>query len=548
MDRQERTLDVVKALNNFQNQELARHIFLEKVCDYFDFIKTQELDDSDYRFLINLSSKAGVPHYYDILEKFNQDKYLLKDEENVKLDVISSIIFESTLYTDENSKLHLYQKEVLDLFELNKQNRFFLSASTSFGKTHLVYEIINKMKYKNIVLIFPSIALLSENLSKIKEGKIKLNQEFKIHTLSDVDLKENDKNIFLFTPERYLSFLDKSKKINMDFMFVDEVYKIDNSFIIDNESKENERDIAYRMSLFYGLTNNANIDLFIVGPYIEIFEPSNQNYNPSFDLFLNDFGIEKLLKNEYEIVKVNKYSTDNTNEQTLFGSLEVHLKGKKTKRDKIQEIFDCILKKKENVIIYCNTKAIAEKVAREYNRTNIQTEKFSDFISHLEHTFDEKWIVIKALKKGIGIHHGVVPKYIQKEIIDLFNNQNNELKILSATTTITEGVNTTAKNMIVYKSNKGKKPLLKFDAKNIAGRAGRFMEHYVGRVITLDKEFLEVIEKEGNPIEHKNYIKESQKNEVEYEMTKSEFLDDRIKEQIIKLNELQKNLEFQIVQ
>jgi hypothetical protein len=547
MDRQQRTLDVVVALNQFQNEELPRNKFLENVCDYFDFIKYEELDDSDYRFLIHLSSKAGVPQYYDILEKFNEDKILLKKEENIKLDVISAIIFESTLYTSKNSKLHLYQKEVLDLFKPEKLNRYFLSASTSFGKTHLVYEIINKLNYKNLILIFPSIALLSENLSRIKEGKVKLLNEYKIHTLSDSEINSDEYNILIFTPERYLSYLDKNKDVTIDFIFVDEVYKIDNSYIIDEESEENERDIAYRMSLFLGLTRNVNADLFIAGPYIEVFEKSNENYNPSFDLFLEDFKIEKILLNEYEIVKVNKYSAQN-NDQTNFDSLNVNLKGKASKKAKIQEIFDQILLKKENAIIYCNTKSIAEKVAREYNRTEISIENFSDFFNHLRTSFDERWILIKSLKKGIGVHHGVVPKYIQKEIIDLFNNPNNNLNILSATTTITEGVNTTAKNMIVYKSSKGGgqhiKPLLKFDAKNIAGRAGRFMEHYIGRVITLDNEFLEVIEKEGKPIEHKNYNIETNKNEVEFEMTKSEYLDDRTKEKVEELRNFQEILEI----
>ena len=547
MDRQQRTLDAVIALNQFQNQELPRHKFLEKVCEYFDFIKSYELDDSDYRFLIYLSSKAGVPHYYDILHKFNEDKILLKNEENVKLDVISALIFESTLYTNENSKLHLYQKEVLDFFATGKLNRYFLSASTSFGKTHLVYEIINKMNYKNVILIFPSIALLSENLSRIKEGKIKLLNNFKIHTLSDSEINPEENNILIFTPERYLSYLDKNKELEVDFIFVDEVYKIDNSYIIDDESKENERDIAYRMSLFFGLTTNINVDLFIAGPYIEVFEKNDDKYNPSFDLFLEDFKIEKILLNEYEIVKVNKYSADITI-QTSFDSLDINLKGKRTNKAKIQELLDRILLQNENAIIYCNTKSIAEKVAREYERTEISTETFSDFFNHLVTTFDERWIVIKALKKGIGVHHGVVPKYIQKEIIDLFNKSDNNLNILSATTTITEGVNTTAKNMIVYKSSKGGgrhiKPLLKFDAKNIAGRAGRFMEHYVGRVITLDNEFLEVIEKEGKPIEHKNYDIETSKNEVEFEMTKPEYLDDRTKKQIEELKKLQKQFEI----
>lgn len=547
MDRQQRTLDAVIALNQFQNQELPRHKFLEKVCEYFDFIKSYELDDSDYRFLIHLSSKAGVPHYYDILHKFNEDKILLKNEENVKLDVISALIFESTLYTNENSKLHLYQKEVLDFFATGKLNRYFLSASTSFGKTHLVYEIINKMNYKNVILIFPSIALLSENLSRIKEGKIKLLNNFKIHTLSDSEINPEENNILIFTPERYLSYLDKNKELEVDFIFVDEVYKIDNSYIIDDESKENERDIAYRMSLFFGLTTNINVDLFIAGPYIEVFEKNDDKYNPSFDLFLEDFKIEKILLNEYEIVKVNKYSADITI-QTSFDSLDINLKGKRTNKAKIQELLDRILLQNENAIIYCNTKSIAEKVAREYERTEISTETFSDFFNHLVTTFDERWIVIKALKKGIGVHHGVVPKYIQKEIIELFNKSDNNLNILSATTTITEGVNTTAKNMIVYKSSKGGgrhiKPLLKFDAKNIAGRAGRFMEHYVGRVITLDNEFLEVIEKKGKPIEHKNYDIETSKNEVEFEMTKPEYLDDRTKKQIEELKKLQKQFEI----
>ncbi|WP_431610267.1 DEAD/DEAH box helicase [Chryseobacterium sp. 'Rf worker isolate 10'] len=547
MDRQQRTLDTVIALNQFQNRQLERHLFLEKVCDYFDFIKDKELDDADFRFLIHLSSKAGVPHYYDILAKFNEDKILLKNEENIKIDVISSLIFESTLYTNEDSKLHLYQKEVLDKFQHGRLNRFFLSASTSFGKTHLVYEIINKMNYRNIILIFPSIALLSENLSKLKEEKNKLINSYKIHTLSDSDIDLEENNILIFTPERYLSFLDKSEKMDIDFIFVDEVYKIDNSYIIDEESKENERDIAYRMSLFFGLSKNTEVDLFIAGPYIDVFKDTNEDYNPSFDLFLNDFSIKKILLNEYEIVKVNKYSAVE-NEKTSFDSLTVNLKGKSTKKAKIQELLDSILSNSENAIIYCNTKSIAESVAREYNRTEIVTEKFSDFINHLKETFDERWIVIKALKKGIGVHHGVVPKYIQKEIIDLFNQTDNNLNVLSATTTITEGVNTTAKNMIVYKSSKGGgkyiKPLLKFDAKNIAGRAGRFMEHYTGRVITLDKEFLEVIEKEGKPIEHKNYDSNTLKNEVEYEMTKPEYLDDRIKQQIEILKNEQKRLEI----
>lgn len=134
----------------------------------------------------------------------------------------------------------------------------------------------------------------------------------------------------------------------------------------------------------------------------------------------------------------------------------------------------------------------------------------------------------------------MVPKYIQKEIIDLFNRETSIVNILVSTTTITEGVNTTAKNMIVYRSAKGTKNLLPFDAKNIAGRAGRFMEHYTGRVITLDKKFIDVVEEIGQQITHKNYDINAPKKEIDDDITPHEYLDDRSKRRLQKIEQLRK--------
>lgn len=544
MDRYERTLNVVKALNFFNDGKLSSHKLLDEVCDFFDYIKNQELDDADKRFLLYLSCKAGVPQYYDILNKFNLHSEFTIDDENFGLNTFSTILYETSLYTDENSKLHQYQMDILNLFEIGKQNRYFLSASTSFGKTHLVYEVIKKVKYKNIVLIFPSIALLTENLSKIKEGKIKFLTDYKIHTLSDFNNEYAENNIFIFTPERFLSFLDTNlESVNIDFIFVDEVYKIDNGYIIDNEAKENERDVAYRMAIFYGLSKFSNIDLLLAGPYIEVFNEDSPQYNPSFDLFLNDFNIVKLLRNEYEIVKVSKTEVETISKKIEIDNIEFDFTNKKTKKAKIQEILDRLLVKKENAIVYCNTQSNAEKVALEYERVKVNTEYFNSFLEHLKSRFNNRWVVIESLEKGIAVHHGVVPKYIQKEIVNLFNTIDSGIDILVSTTTITEGVNTTAKNMVVYKSKKGAgkfgKPLLTFDAKNIAGRAGRFMEHYKGRVISLDAEFIDVVNGVGEQIKHKNYDILNEKKEIDDEMTPFEYLDNRSKERMEEIRILQ---------
>lgn len=297
------------------------------------------------------------------------------------------------------------------------------------------------------------------------------------------------------------------------------------------------------MSIFYGLSKFPNIDILLAGPYIEILNENSDFYTPSFDLFLSDLGIKKLLRNEYEIVKVSQTNIENVNKEITIDGINFNLKGKNTKKKKIQELLDRILVRNENAIVYCNTKAITENVALGYERSKINTDYIESFLNHLKNKYDNEWVVINALEKGIGVHHGVVPKYIQKEIVSLFNNSDSGIDILCSTTTITEGVNTTAKNMIVYKSLKGSgkhaKPLVTFDAKNIAGRAGRFMEHYTGRVISLDTEFISKLNQQGEPIKHKNYDPSQSKKEIDDEMTPNQFLDDRSKERLEEVRKMQ---------
>ena len=272
MDRIKESAFIITQLNRYSNQEITDYEFIKSVCLYFDEIKELKLNEFDFKFLKYISDKSGIPMYFDMLRYFSNDPFF----RNIDLQTLSSFIYESTLYTSDNISIHKYQKQVLDLFK-NKENRYLLTASTSFGKTFLVYEIIRKMKYKNIMLIFPSIALLSENIEKIMTDKryISIKQKYKIFTLSEID-DLADNNLFIYTPERYLSFLDKNN-IKFDFIFIDEIYKIDNEFELDDEIKENERDVAYRLASLFA--TNINCDLLFAGPYLNI-------QNNSFDTFL----------------------------------------------------------------------------------------------------------------------------------------------------------------------------------------------------------------------------------------------------------------------
>lgn len=531
MDRITQAANVIIDINKYKIGEIDDFVLIKSVCTYFDNIKNEDLTSSDYKFLKYISNIAGIPHYYDVLERFNHNPTI----ESFDLNTFSSILYQSTLHTSVEDKVHKYQKNILDQFELDRLNRYFLSASTSFGKTHLVFEILNKMKYKNIVLIFPTIALLSENYEKvIAENNYEyFNDEFKIHTLSDVE-EFGEKNLFIFTPERFLSFMEKNEsKINFDFAFVDEVYKIDNEYLIDDVLKENERDVAYRLAVFYSLKDN--VDLLLAGPYIDFSKEEDINYNDSFNRFLAHNQINLIDYNNYEIVNKTFFNIIDKKDNFLGNELSF----KFTSIDKnrmLIEIIRSIVSMQENTIIYCPLRSQVERYPKKIIASGVignhDYSQYSEFINHITRNFKEEWTLIQALKNGIGMHHGLVPKYIQKEIVSLFNKK--LLKVLISTTTITEGVNTSAKNLIVLDSKKGDKPLKKFDAKNIAGRAGRFSHHYSGRVIVLKNDFMNVLESDSDGIKHKNYDLLSPKDEIDLYYTSDEYLSDTDK--LIKTN------------
>ncbi len=537
MDKTEEAASVIIDINRYRNEQIKDYDLIKTVCGFFDRIKDEEITEPDLRFLKYISNTVGIPHFFDQLgSRFGKNLGI----ENFDLNTLSAFIYESTLNITEKNKVHKYQKQILEKFVLNNLNRYFLSASTSFGKTHIVFDIIEKMQYRNVVLIFPTIALLSENLERLtSSGNYQYFLDtYDIHTLSEVG-ELGEQNLFIYTPERFLSFIEKRvDQIVFDFAFVDEVYKIDNEYIIDEEVRENERDVAYRLAVFYSL--KPDVDVLLAGPYIEFSKTDDSKYNSSFDTFLAQNQIELIDYNDYEIV--NKSFTDikGKSQYPIDEELVLTFDGS-TKEKRFIGTINSIIGIEQNTIVYCHSISSVESYAKKLISSSIlnghDSSNYSDFMTHITASFRSDWTLIEALKNGIGIHHGLVPKYIQKEIVSLFNS--NQLKILISTTTITEGVNTAAKNLVVMHSKKGNKELKKFDAKNIAGRAGRFLYHYSGRVIVLQNNFMKAIESDAEGIKHKNYDLEAPKDEIDLFYTAGEFLNNEDKQRILDIKAMQ---------
>lgn len=153
-------------------------------------------------------------------------------------------------------------------------------------------------------------------------------------------------------------------------------------------------------------------------------------------------------------------------------------------------------------LLYCTTPAKAIEYSNKLSDNmgalrafDAYSDDFKTFLSHIQKEYDidhsvDEWSLIKVLQNGFGMHHGKLPKYIQQEILDQFNK--GTFDVLFCTSTIVEGVNTDAQNMIILNASKGSKKLTPFDIKNIKGRAGRYYHCFIGRVFYMTKELQEI--------------------------------------------------------
>lgn len=528
--------EIVKIYYSFKDEKEDVSKLIKEVNHFFDKIKTWKVEQGLLNFLQDISVFIGLPQYFEMFIRLSRNECCFDiSSETLMTEICSSNLVIEKIKDGEYRQLHLYQKEVIDEFDCEAVNRYILTAPTSFGKTFVVPRIMQKMKYNNVVLIFPTLSLLAQNYLEISNNKV--FEDFGVHTLSEFDTNY-EKNIWIYTPERFLSMTDKNPKIKFDFIFMDEVYKIDNQYILQDSIGENERDVAYRIAL--NVACKRGKDILLAGPFIEL---PNREKNYSINNFFDENGFTSLSYNNIEIVGKDVLSLIENDDYSFDDGMQFKITNADTYK-RLNKVLIEVKNNNENTIIYCSGRADAEKIGLKiiqmkifdinahFKNEQAKTE-YEEFIEHLKNNFSEHWTIVNGLMNGVGIHHGYVPKYIQKEIIRYFND--GIIKCLVSTTTITEGINTTAKNMIVLSHMKGKKPLKKFDAQNIAGRAGRFFHHFSGRVISINNNFESILNSEAEILNHKNYDLKAPKNEVDYEITPSKYLSeiDKLKKEEI---------------
>ena len=164
---------------------------------------------------------------------------------------------------DDNISLHPEQIRIVEKILI--ENALIISAPTSFGKTFCIFEYIAKYKPNNVVLVVPTLALGDEYFRKIIKKYRNSFSEYKIHTniTKDDDFSVSNNNIFILTHDRVVNENLCERLPTIDFLVIDEVYKL-------ATDKNNDRVLVLNMA-YYRLSLKAN-KYVLLAPFIGAVE------------------------------------------------------------------------------------------------------------------------------------------------------------------------------------------------------------------------------------------------------------------------------------
>lgn len=335
--------------------------------------------------------------------------------------------------------IHLHSKQAQVYRALIDGVNVVLSAPTSFGKSLLIDTIVASEKFKCLVIIVPTIALIDETRRRLTE---RFGDKFKVITHPHQERTGND--IFVLTQERFIEFEDP---LSPDFFVLDEFYKL-------SPNRGDERTFTLNRA-FYELFKSG-AQFFLIGPNIQEIQIDEKNLN--FRFFKFDFST---------VATEVRYSDGGSN------------------KDNALEICKTI---DSSTLIFCKSANSAYELAENLiqNNTSHPTTESKIIADWLRENYHPEWVLPKLLDHGIAVHHGALPRSVAYHLLRKFNE--GHIKFLLCTSTIIEGVNTTAKNIIIYDNKVANKKFDNFTFNNIKGRAGRMFQHFVGHVYVLHPE------------------------------------------------------------
>lgn len=358
-------------------------------------------------------------------------QYVSKDRFSL---ITQSIIEAHSVSLERKCYLHTMQMQAL--LKLLGGENLILSAPTSFGKSILVDAYISLMSPRVVVIILPTIALIDETRRRLKAT---FHDRYALITSATSSYETARPTIFILTQERFILREDIDR---IDFLFVDEFYKLD-------PDRKDGRFETLNIALYKAL--KVAKQSFMAGPNISRIEVGSV-WSRNFTFF-----------------------------HTGYNTVSVNVIDRSGSENKMQ-VFLADLKDvgTDSSLIFTSSPGSAQNLLDVAVRNNIGSEsKIRKHLSDwLASNYHDAWPLVLGVRRGIAIHHGRLPRSLGQLFINLFDK--GVITVLFCTSTLIEGVNTSAANVFVYDKKINRLDFDFFSFANIRGRVGRMMRHFVG--------------------------------------------------------------------
>ena len=361
--------------------------------------------------------------------------YLSTDELSLR-DLLAYEFHRPINMDEEEVVFHRVQADIYRL--LLDGHSVILSAPTSFGKSLIIDAVIATQEFRNILIVVPTIALIDETRRRLS----RFRRQYKI--ITHATQPPEDANIYVLTQERVVELEGIQ---HVDFFVIDEFYKLQPDIDAD-------RSLTLNHALYRLL--KGGVQFYMLGPNIQ--------------------GIPGGFPEQFECTFVR------TDYATVVSEAH-HLP---VRRDRDHQLVDLCATLHDPTLIYCASPARANTVVRLLVEAEIteSQEQLSGAVEWLSREYHEDWQLTRGLAVGVGLHHGRIPRSISEFMVRAFND--GLLRFLICTSTLIEGVNTKAKNVIIFDNKIARRKFDYFTFNNIRGRSGRMFQHFVGRVYLFD--------------------------------------------------------------
>lgn len=381
-----------------------------------------------------LEHRAAFGPCATILDALTRRVGLFPYSDPADLDTADLLAYEAhrPIGYDEDIVFHRVQSQVYGYLLAGES--VILSAPTSFGKSKIIDAMVASGKFSNIAIIVPTLALIDETRRRLS----RFGTQYKVITHTSQDLAS--RNLFVLTAERLVAFPELPR---IEFFVIDEFYKL-------GMHDDRDRMVALNEA-FYKLRKGRG-QFYLLGPHIDRIP----------------HGAEGTLNARW--IKTDLHTV--VCEQTRVG-------GRGTDIDRLVELCRGL---RDPSIIYCASPSSVNEVASALVAQNagIISSAMDEAAGWAAEQFHPEWVFVRALMNGIGIHHGRLPRSLGQLVVREFNDE--KLRFLVCTSTLIEGVNTKAKNVIIFDNKVARKDVDFFTFNNIKGRAGRMFQHFVGHV------------------------------------------------------------------